>query len=223
MRHGFDSIGHAFLGVADHDIMSLRFDFQSIDQEEDPAGRLSVGYRQRAASAAFGVHLNVLVQFFLIIIGLILAHGVGQAEDSGDRGSRGAGVGSLQAVFECGIQQFIPRRGGRKVFCLRYLVVEHETDGIDCDADPVVFWIFELGWDFVRAFGRVRLEHTLFHSGGKVSAGPPNSTSTCGLPFSATTRARASPEEKRRKLTLTPVSLVKAANTAEEYFSGQMV
>ena len=46
----------------------------------------------------------------------------------------------------------------------------------------------------------------------KVSTGPPNSTSTCGLPFSAMIRASASPEEKRTKLTWMPVAFSKASS-----------
>ena len=45
-------------------------------------------------------------------------------------------------------------------------------------------------------------------------------TSTWGLFFSAITLARASPEENLMKLTLIPVSAVKASKTCEAYFSG---
>jgi len=47
--------------------------------------------------------------------------------------------------------------------------------------------------------------------------------STCGLFFSATTLASASPDENRMKFTLTPVSAVKASKTWDAYFSGMMV
>jgi hypothetical protein len=55
-----------------------------------------------------------------------------------------------------------------------------------------------------------------------VSTGPPNSTSTFGLPFSAITRASASPDEKRTKLTLTPVAFSNSSNIGRAQFSGQM-
>jgi hypothetical protein len=55
-----------------------------------------------------------------------------------------------------------------------------------------------------------------------VSTGPPKSTSTCGLFFSATTRASASPEEKRTKLTLMPVAFSNSSNMGRAQFSGQI-
>ena len=56
----------------------------------------------------------------------------------------------------------------------------------------------------------------------KVSTGPPNSTSTRGLFFSAMTRASASPEEKRTKLTLMPVAFSNSSNIGRAQFSGQI-
>jgi hypothetical protein len=56
----------------------------------------------------------------------------------------------------------------------------------------------------------------------KVSTGPPNSTSTLGLFFSAMTRARASPDEKRRKFTLIPVAVSNSVNIGRAQFSGQI-
>ena len=56
----------------------------------------------------------------------------------------------------------------------------------------------------------------------KVSTGPPNSTSTCGLFFSAMTRASASPDEKRTKLTLMPVAFSNSSNIGRAQFSGQI-
>ena len=56
----------------------------------------------------------------------------------------------------------------------------------------------------------------------KVSTGPPKSTSTRGLFFSAITRASASPEEKRTKLTLMPVALSNSSNMGRAQFSGQI-
>src|SRR5512143_4062559 len=56
----------------------------------------------------------------------------------------------------------------------------------------------------------------------KVSTGPPNRTSIWGLFFSAITRARASPEEKRTKLTLMPVAFSNSSNMGRAQFSGQM-
>ena len=55
-----------------------------------------------------------------------------------------------------------------------------------------------------------------------VSTGPPNSTSTRGLFFSAITRASASPDEKRTKLTLMPVAFSNSSNIGRAQFSGQI-
>src|SRR6478735_2901192 len=55
-----------------------------------------------------------------------------------------------------------------------------------------------------------------------VSTGPPNSTSTCGLPFSAMIRVNASPDEKRTKLTLMPVAFSNSSNIGRAQFSGQI-
>ena len=44
-----------------------------------------------------------------------------------------------------------------------------------------------------------------------VSTGPPNSTSICGLFFSAVTRASASPEEKRMNFTRMPEAFSNAS------------
>ena len=55
-----------------------------------------------------------------------------------------------------------------------------------------------------------------------VSTGPPNSTSTRGLFFSAMTRASASPDEKRTKLTLMPVAFSNSSNIGRAQFSGQI-
>ena len=55
-----------------------------------------------------------------------------------------------------------------------------------------------------------------------VSTGPPKRTSTRGLFFSAMTRARASPEEKRTKFTLIPVAFSNSWNMGRAQFSGQM-
>ena len=59
-------------------------------------------------------------------------------------------------------------------------------------------------------------------SAAKVSTGPPKSTSTRGLFFSAMTRARASPDEKRTKLTLIPVAFSNSSNMGRAQFSGQI-
>jgi len=55
-----------------------------------------------------------------------------------------------------------------------------------------------------------------------VSTGPPNSTSTRGLFFSAITRASASPDEKRTKLTLMPLAFSNSSNIGFAQFSGQI-
>src|SRR3984893_6663347 len=55
-----------------------------------------------------------------------------------------------------------------------------------------------------------------------VSTGPPNNTSTRGLFFSAMTRASASPDEKRTKLTLMPVAFSNSSNIGRAQFSGQI-
>src|SRR5262247_886199 len=56
----------------------------------------------------------------------------------------------------------------------------------------------------------------------KVSTGPPKSTSRRGLFFSALTRASASPDEKRTKLTLIPVAFSNSSNIGRAQFSGQI-
>ena len=55
-----------------------------------------------------------------------------------------------------------------------------------------------------------------------VSTGPPNSTSTRGLFFSAMMRASASPEEKRTKFTLMPLAFSNSSNIGFAQFSGQI-
>ena len=55
-----------------------------------------------------------------------------------------------------------------------------------------------------------------------VSTGPPNSTSTRGLFFSAITRASASPDENRTKLTLMPLAFSNSSNIGRAQFSGQI-
>ena len=61
-----------------------------------------------------------------------------------------------------------------------------------------------------------------FSPAAKVSTGPPNSTSTRGLFFSAITRARASPEENRTKFTWIPVAFSNSSNIGLAQFSGQI-
>src|ERR1700682_6449754 len=56
----------------------------------------------------------------------------------------------------------------------------------------------------------------------KVSTGPPKSTSTRGLFFSAMMRASASPDEKRTKLTLMPVAFSNSSNMGRAQFSAQI-
>ena len=55
-----------------------------------------------------------------------------------------------------------------------------------------------------------------------VSTGPPKSTSTRGLFFSAISRASASPEEKRTKFTLTPLAFSNSCSMGRAQFSGQI-
>ena len=52
--------------------------------------------------------------------------------------------------------------------------------------------------------------------------GPPKSRSTRGFPFSAMTRASASPEEKRMKFTWMPVAFSNSSNMGFAQFSGQI-
>src|SRR4029450_12721898 len=66
-RDPFGCRADAFLREADRDAVPFRLGVQCIDDEEDPAARLTEAYRQGAAATALRVELHVGTQLLHVV------------------------------------------------------------------------------------------------------------------------------------------------------------
>jgi hypothetical protein len=121
-----------------------------------------------------------------------------------------------------GLRRSFHDAGGSSPFSLRNFAFDMNTSGSSAIA---IHWPSawrKRGGSFANDGGLYDSNTPSEMPAANVSTGPPKSTSTRGLFFSAITRASASPEEKRTKLTLRPVAFSNSSNIGRAQFSGQI-